>query len=212
MTDTLPQTRFTNTMGIDEADEAEGISQGGGNDVKIAIAVFGILLMFACLILYAIGTLKKPQTATPPKVEEKTEKLKKRKEWIAKSLVVREWIPRGTSAETMTPSEDGNSFSSDEDAAQEPSTPTKGDIPTSNAAPQREIQVSCSFGTDDCGFFLAGESDCPICLATLAQLDLVCESNNPSCPHVYHKTCMEGWLLNHEKCPMCRQTYLLETE
>jgi hypothetical protein len=51
---------------------------------------------------------------------------------------------------------------------------------------------------------------CPICLAPFICHEKVCESNNVSCPHVFHKGCMVPWLKKHNHCPVCRHTYLLE--
>jgi hypothetical protein len=52
---------------------------------------------------------------------------------------------------------------------------------------------------------------CAICLAAYGNRQEVCESNNPSCRHVFHKFCMCAWLEKHNECPVCRQVYLLET-
>ena len=57
----------------------------------------------------------------------------------------------------------------------------------------------------------ATEHECPICMLAFEAGDEVCESNNLQCSHVFHRTCMKQWLEKHEECPMCRETYLLET-
>jgi hypothetical protein len=52
---------------------------------------------------------------------------------------------------------------------------------------------------------------CAICLAPFVCHQTVCESNNPSCRHVFHTECMIPWLRNgHNHCPVCRQMYLME--
>jgi hypothetical protein len=54
---------------------------------------------------------------------------------------------------------------------------------------------------------------CAICLNGLKKGQLVCESNNGSCQHIFHKDCMIGWLTTkaHDECPICRAKYLVET-
>jgi RING-H2 zinc finger domain len=37
----------------------------------------------------------------------------------------------------------------------------------------------------------------------------VCDSNNNSCRHVFHASCMKRWLLLNPNCPLCRHEYLL---
>ena len=52
--------------------------------------------------------------------------------------------------------------------------------------------------------------ECLICLARFKGGDIVCESNNVACIHVFHSLCMEEWLMNHDVCPVCREIYLVE--
>jgi len=207
--------RFTTIRSGDGADET---SQGGRTDLNIMITIVITLCIFACGVSYALGVIRKRQeaAATPPPViidtsEDEAEKIKRRQEWIARSLVVKVWIPRETAPKARASSGGGiPPHSSGKDAHELPAP--QGNSTIVDAAPQREIHLSRSFGTDDSEFFSARKSDCPICLATLDQQELVCESNNPLRPHVYHKMCIEGWLMQHDECPMCRHIHLLETE
>lgn len=50
---------------------------------------------------------------------------------------------------------------------------------------------------------------CAICMLNYQEGELVCESNNVRCKHIYHHECMEAWLKEHASCPMCRETYVL---
>jgi hypothetical protein len=52
---------------------------------------------------------------------------------------------------------------------------------------------------------------CAICMLNFVDGDVVCESSNLTCKHVYHRACMLAWLRKHDNCPMCREKYLLET-
>jgi hypothetical protein len=54
---------------------------------------------------------------------------------------------------------------------------------------------------------------CAICLNGFQEGQLVCESKNGTCQHVFHKDCMIGWLTTkaHDECPICRAKYLVET-
>jgi Ring finger domain len=49
---------------------------------------------------------------------------------------------------------------------------------------------------------------CAICLNQFQDHDVVCDSKNPACCHVFHLTCMSLWLRKHSSCPVCREEYL----
>lgn len=56
---------------------------------------------------------------------------------------------------------------------------------------------------------------CPICIGSFetAGSDVVW-SSNPECPHVFHTSCMEPWLLKNLQeepmCPCCRRQFLMD--
>jgi Ring finger domain len=54
---------------------------------------------------------------------------------------------------------------------------------------------------------LVAES-CVICLSSFKNNDLVCESNQRDCNHLFHAACMKEWLLTNNHCPICRVRYL----
>ena len=50
---------------------------------------------------------------------------------------------------------------------------------------------------------------CCICLESFHPNDIVCQSSNSLCRHVFHwDRCMSKWLLYHDHCPVCRRDYL----
>jgi Ring finger domain len=49
---------------------------------------------------------------------------------------------------------------------------------------------------------------CVICLSSFKTNDLVCESNQRDCIHLFHAACMKEWLLTNNHCPVCRVRYL----
>lgn len=49
---------------------------------------------------------------------------------------------------------------------------------------------------------------CSICLNDYAEGEILCWSQNPKCQHCFHKECAINWLMDHEKCPLCRNNYL----
>lgn len=50
---------------------------------------------------------------------------------------------------------------------------------------------------------------CTICFNPYEAGDEICWSNNPQCNHMFHKDCIEEWLLRHDECPCCRLNYLV---
>jgi hypothetical protein len=41
--------------------------------------------------------------------------------------------------------------------------------------------------------------ECPICLETIFKNKKILK-----CKHIFHKSCLNEWLINHDTCPMCR--------
>ena len=152
-----------------------------------AVAIFCILVIFFCCMLFAAGVFKKPteeivnlEEQTPTSVEDR----EKRKERISKTLVVKEWSSDGATVETET---------------------------RQRLATKDDDRVTCGMGSDDYESFSEEQAVCAICLSRFEDHQLVCESNNGSCQHIFHKDCIIGWLITKEHCPMCREVYLLKT-
>jgi hypothetical protein len=55
------------------------------------------------------------------------------------------------------------------------------------------------------------DSICPICSKEFEPGQLVYKSNNPSCRHTHHKSCMDNWLHCQNSCPVCNQAFVLQT-
>jgi len=49
---------------------------------------------------------------------------------------------------------------------------------------------------------------CAICVAPYQIGEEICSSNNPQCTHIFHKDCIQGWLMVHHQCPFCRKPFL----
>jgi hypothetical protein len=164
----------------------------------VVLTVFCVLLILLLAILLCFGRLFRRRAPTSEIVlataaqQQRTtseQDKKARKEWISNMLVVREWASDSATAETG-PS-DSNPIPEDGSTRKPP-------------VPQDDVEAPCA--TEE-------GAGCAICLGEFQDLQLVCESNNPSCEHVFHKDCMIGWLTTkqHDDCPCCRETYLLET-
>jgi hypothetical protein len=169
--------------------------------VQEAVAIFCILTVLFCCMLFFAGIYKRPTEEianlageTPISVEDR----EKRKERISKALVVREWSSDGATVETET----SGSYSTSEVGSKRQRPATKSE----------EDRVTCGMGSDDYESFSEEQAVCAICLSRFQDHQLVCESNNGLCQHVFHKDCMIGWLITKQKddCPMCRQDYLLK--
>jgi hypothetical protein len=188
----------TNATGHDEEEYDED-----GNLRAACIALVLILIMLTCIISAAgiLGRARLHQTLelSAPAAErqkEKDEKREQRKKWISEKLIVREWSLDEATAETKT-------------SGKKLTTADEHVMPES--APQTRDRISCELGTDDYESFLEEASGCAICLSHFKSHQLVCESNNLSCGHVFHQDCMMDWLMKHRMCPLCREVYLLKT-
>jgi hypothetical protein len=170
----------------------------------IVLAVFSLLVFGLCSLFVLFGFCRR---LALPEVEEEEaasheSKEDRRREFVSNGLIVREWVPVDPQVESTTGDEATPLSSETVEASQPPAPPI-------NSSP-----ASCAMGSDDCES-LAGEEDmagCAICLSHFKPQQLVCESNNSSCQHVFHKDCMVDWLMKyHDNCPMCREVYLLKT-
>jgi hypothetical protein len=133
----------------------------------------------------------------------KEERRRKLKDAISNGLNVKEWVQDDPQTES-TGGDEGDTPPSEEVVEA-----LKPQEPPINSSP-----ASCAMGSDDFDS-VAGDEEgemagCAICLSSFKPQQLVCESNNPSCRHIFHKDCMVNWLMkNHDNCPMCREVYLL---
>ena len=58
------------------------------------------------------------------------------------------------------------------------------------------------------------DESCAICLADYAVGDALSWSSNPQCHHVFHRECIQNWLLRKcayptKSCPCCRQPFVI---
>ncbi|VDK29531.1 unnamed protein product [Gongylonema pulchrum] len=49
------------------------------------------------------------------------------------------------------------------------------------------------------------DADCPVCIDPYRAGDIV---RSLPCRHIFHKTCVDPWLLEHRTCPMCKSDIL----
>jgi hypothetical protein len=168
---------------------------------QVVSIIFCILAVLFCCVLFVAGVYERPteenanvEGQTPISVEDK----EKRKERISKALVVREWSSDSATVETESSGSD--------------STPEAGSK-RQRPATKNDDRVTCGMGSDDYESFPEEQAVCAICLSIFEDHQLVCESNNGSCQHIFHKDCIIGWLTTkqHDDCPICRQDYLLKT-
>jgi hypothetical protein len=191
-----------------------GERSGGQANGVVGVTVCSLIAISLCLLAVISTILREKKEALQQAVrgvaeqEIKEAKKSKQKESISMGLIVKEWVPDNATVEsTSTEEKQDTPHSPSGEAVLE--APAPAPAPLINSSP-----ASCVIGSDDCEFF-AGEEDmagCAICLSPFKTQQLVCESNNSSCQHVFHKDCMVDWLMKrHDNCPMCREVYLLET-
>jgi hypothetical protein len=155
----------------------------------VSLAIFPVVAFVLCamIVIFAMRyhqmVLQAQVDADVATQESEEEKRSKRKESILNGLNVKEWVPDGTPVEA----------------------------PQSPAPPMKSSPALCATGSDDREPLAAEEEKvgCAICLSHFRPKQLICESNNSLCQHVFHKDCMVDWLMkNHDNCPMCREVYL----
>jgi hypothetical protein len=156
-------------------------------------------LVYCFALLSEKQTLAEEEGDKAAQENNKEERRRKLKDAISNGLNVKEWVQDDGGDEGDTP------LSEETVEALEPPEP-----PPINSSP-----ASCAMGSDDRDSVAGGDEEeemagCAICLRHFKLQQLICESNNPSCRHIFHKDCMVNWLMkNHDNCPMCREVYLL---
>ena len=56
------------------------------------------------------------------------------------------------------------------------------------------------------------KSCCDICMMDYELGDVVSQSNNSNCDHIFHKDCILDWMQKKHSCPCCRRNYLGEED
>jgi hypothetical protein len=194
-------------------DGGEGVFPLSHVDV-VAITGFSLLVVGLCLMIFVSirlrekvalqAQLQQAQLEEDAALHDSKQNRRSQKESISNGLIVTEWVPPGD--QQVVESTEGDQDTSPSGEAIEASHSPTPPINTSSPA-------SCAMGSDDCES-VAGENemaDCAICLSHFKPQQLVCESNNPSCRHIFHKDCIVDWLMkNHNDCPLCREVYVLK--
>jgi hypothetical protein len=178
----------------------------------VETTIFSLFIFGLCLLILMFNRLrvKRALLVQQTQVEEavaleksKEERREEKKECISNGMIVKEWLPDDRPVESTEGDQD---------------IPPSGDaVEAPQSAPAPPISsspASCAMGSDDCESLAEEEevAGCSICLSHFEPQQLVCESNNSSCQHVFHKDCMVDWLMKgHDTCPMCREVYLLKT-
>jgi hypothetical protein len=205
--------------------------------IVTALTFFTLMLCGICSLIYCYALLREKEALVEEEAdveaqESEEEKIRIRKEYISNGLKAKVW---GTDDDKPVKSAGGD----EEDTPPSGETETV-EVPQPPAPPTDSSPVSCAIGSDDCdsaagadddshavagdddSHAVAGDDDsasvsgdeesegCAICLSKFTSQQLVCESNNSSCLHMFHKDCMMDWLVKHSDntCPMCREVYL----
>jgi hypothetical protein len=191
--------------------DGEEVAFPRAEGVVTTLTFFSLTICGLCSLIYCIALLREEKRARAEEEadggeahESEEERIRIRKESISNGLNVREWTPDDLSVELTQGDQDTSAPSGE-----------MLEIPQSPALPINLSPVSCAIGSDDCDSLAEEEEEmagCAICLSQFKSQQLVCESNNSSCQHVFHKDCMVDWLMKQTEntCPMCREVYLVK--
>jgi hypothetical protein len=205
---------MSNTNG--PTDDGEEVAFPRAEVVVAALTFFSLIICGLCSLIYCFALLREKQAVAEEEggveaQEREEEMIRIRKESISNGLNVKEWMPDDLPVESV-----GG------DQGDTPPSVKMVEAPQPPEPPINSSPASCAMGSDDCDAVagddhcdsLAGEEEeetdgCAICLSQFKPQQLVCESNNASCQHVFHKDCMVDWLMKQsDSCPMCREVYL----
>jgi hypothetical protein len=198
---------MSNTNG--PTNDGEEVAFPRAEVVVAALTFFSLIICGLCSLIYCFTLLREKQALADEEgdveaQEIEEERIRIRKEYISKGLNVKEWVPDDLPVES-TEGDEGDIPPSGETL--EVPQPLE---PSMNSSP-----ASCAMGSEDCDSSVAGDEEtdgCAICLSQFKPQQLVCESNNSSCQHIFHKDCMVDWLMkDNGSCPMCREVYLIKT-
>ncbi|CAJ1948261.1 unnamed protein product [Cylindrotheca closterium] len=160
------------------------------------------------------------------------EQSRRRKEFIRETLVLRKVIVEDSSysqpqqqksdlilqnsSVTMTPPQTDSELSEMESNATSNSNFSAEDNNDDTPPPRLSITPPVDDLNGDAAPFQEDDEDtrpaCTICFNEYKPGDEICWSNHPQCNHMFHKDCIEEWLLRHDECPCCRLNYMLPKE
>ena len=189
--------------------------QEEGSEFKTLQFVFVIVMVILMLGIYFTGLVAMkfcsiPRStiapAPPTDPEQQSRESTARAKFIRSQLIVHAWGDQeNKSVATSFEGDDDD----DETAFEKRASTDSASSDNSN----RRQQNSCRASRLDGSFSSSDEvkEDCAICFGSFEPHQKVCESNNMACVHQFHEACMVSWLEKRNECPVCRQTYLLET-
>ena len=118
--------------------------------------------------------------------------------------------PSQTDSDLSENESDGSNSNFSQDKEEDEDTPRLCTITSSS--PLDEVNTQPAEDDDEEQPATEEEDDgptCTICFNCYEPGDEICWSNNPQCNHVFHKDCIEEWLLRHDECPCCRLNYMM---
>jgi Ring finger domain len=181
------------------------------------IVIFGLMIAACCFVVAIIAAVRSEQDVSSDRVNDYStsdQNFQERLERVKRCIVVRYWTTEESNTSTDSTEHKGDTahHGNATAAAAAHIDTTEVDLEQQQEEELRhDTSTTTTLSSDDDLESVNDGTLCAICLNQFQDHEVVCESKNTACCHVFHLTCMSLWLRKHSSCPVCRKEYLCTT-